>query len=72
MDDLLVVEEAQIVSLRDQLLIAWGKATPETKAWVKKAADAEKKLVEKQEIACKQTKAKNQALSFRKLVLSNS
>lgn len=47
MDDFLVAEKAQIISFRDQWLIARGKATPETKAQVKKAANADKKLVEK-------------------------
>lgn len=32
MDNLIVAQDAQITALRDQWLIAQGKATPETKA----------------------------------------
>ena len=73
MVDLLVAEEAQIVSLQDKWLIAWGKATPETKTWRKNAAKAEKKLVEKQNNAQDKakTKSQNQSLSIRKMALSN-
>ncbi len=42
------------------------------KTRVKKAADVEKKLVEKQDKAREQARAQNQSLSFRKLALSNS
>lgn len=74
MDDPLVAEEAQMISLQDQWLIARGKATPEVKARVKKAAEAEKKLVEKQNKTREQARAKsqNQSLSIRMLALSNS
>lgn len=46
----------------------------ETKGRVKKAVEAEKKLLEKQNKACKQAKAKNrnESLGTRKLALNNS
>ena len=59
MNDFLVVEEMQIVSLQDQWFITQNKATSEIKAWVKKAVKAEKKLVEKQNKVCEQAKAKS-------------
>ena len=59
MDNPLITKEAQIVALRNQWLIARGKANAETKARIKKAAAAEKKLIEKQEKAYKETASKN-------------
>lgn len=67
MDDPILAEEARMTELRDKWLIGRGKATPETKARMKKAAAAEKKMVEKQEKA----KAKNQTLEIRRLALIN-
>lgn len=67
MDDPILAEEAQMTELRDKLLIGQEKAIPETKALMKKAAAAEKKMVEKQEKA----KAKNQTLEIRQLALIN-
>lgn len=52
MDNLLVAKEAQIVFLRNQWLIARRKAILKTKTPVKKAANAEKKLIKKQNKAC--------------------
>lgn len=60
MDDSLIAEKAQMVSLRDQWLIVRGKATPEIKAWVKKTVEAEKKLLGKQNKAREQARAKCQ------------
>lgn len=71
-DDPLVVKEACITALRDHWFIAYSKLTLETKAWIKKAADGEKKLVEKQDKVCEKTRAKNQTIDIRRLVLSNS
>lgn len=48
MDNFLVVKEVQIVFLQDYWLITQSKATPKIKVYVKKAAEWEKKLVEKQ------------------------
>ena len=72
MDDPLVAKEARITALRDHWLIARGKPTPETKAQIKKAADAEKKLVEKLDKVRKKARAKNQTMDIRRLALSNS
>lgn len=72
MDDPLVAEKARITALRDHWLIACGKPTPKTKARIKKAADAEKKLVEKQDKVRKKARAKNQTMDIRRLALSNS
>lgn len=67
MDDPIMAEKVRMAKLRDKWLIGRGKATPETKARMKKAAAAEKKMVEKQEKA----KAKNQTLEIRQLALIN-
>ena len=72
MDNPLVAEEARITALRDQWLIARGKATPATKARMKKAADAEKRLAERQDKAHEKAKAKNQTKDIRRLAMSNS
>lgn len=68
MDDPAVAEEARMTELRDKWLIKRGKATPETKARMKKAAAVEKKLLEKQDKA----KAKNQGLNVKRLALTIS
>lgn len=39
---------------------------------MKKAADAEKKKVEKEDKACKKTRSKNQSLDIKRLALNNS
>lgn len=72
MDDPIIAQDAQMTALRDQWLTARGKATPETKARIKKAADAEKKKAEKEDKACKKTRSKNQFLDIRRLALNNS
>lgn len=72
MDDSLVAKEAHITVLRDHWLIPHGNPTPETKARIKKAADAKKKLVEKQDKVCKKARAKNQIMDIKRLALSNS
>ena len=73
MDDPVIKEEASITALRDQWLIERGKAGPATKAQVKKAATAEKKLIEKQEKLRqkKRAKSKDQDLQIKKLALGN-
>lgn len=43
LDHLVVAVTARIIELRDQRLIQQEKANAETKAWIKKAVDAEKK-----------------------------
>lgn len=65
MDDLSVAENARMTTLRGQWLINRGKATPETKAHMKKAANAEKKLLERQEKAREKARTKNQSLDIR-------
>ena len=72
MDDPIVAQNAQMTALRDQWLIARGKATPETKARMKKAADVEKKKAEKEDKAREKTRSKNQSLDIRRLALNNS
>lgn len=72
MDDSLVAKEVRITVLRDYSLILCGNPTPETKARIKKAADAKKKLVEKQDKICKKARAKNQIMDIKTLALSNS
>ena len=47
LDDPIVTKTAKITALRDQWLIQWGKANTETKIWIKKVVDAEKKKKEK-------------------------
>lgn len=59
MDDPLVAEKAHTIALRDKWLIKKGNPPPDTKARMKKAADAEKKLAEKQTKAQEKAKAKN-------------
>lgn len=71
-DDPLVVKEACITALRDHWFIACSKPTLETKARIKKVADAEKKLVEKQDKVYEKTRAKNQTIDIRRLALNNS
>lgn len=46
-DELIVAEAVKITAIKDQWLVQWGKATAETKACLKKAADIEKKEREK-------------------------
>ena len=73
MDDPAIAEEAGMIALRDQWLIEKGKAGPATKARVKKAATAEKKLIEQQEMLWQKNKAKSkdQGLQMKKLALGN-
>lgn len=68
----MAAKEAQIVALRDQWLVARGKAGPKTKARIKKVVAAEKKLLEKQEKARKKARSKNPSIGIRRLALSNS
>lgn len=72
MDNPLIAKEAQIVALRDQWLLSQSKANTETKARIKKAAVAKKKLIEKQDKARKKAKSKNQSIGMRRLALSNN
>lgn len=73
MDDLLVAKQAWAVELRDKQLIEKGKAPPDTKAQMKKAADAKRKLIEKQTKG--QEKAKNKGktsnMDMMRLALAN-
>ncbi|MCJ1348467.1 hypothetical protein MMC31_006699 [Peltigera leucophlebia] len=72
MDDPLVAEEAHAIALRDTWLIEKGNPPPETKARMRKAVDAEKKLVEKQTKAQEKAKAKNLGPSeMMKLAIAN-
>lgn len=72
MDDPLVAEEAQAIALRDKWLIKKGNPPLDTKARMKKAADAEKKLAEKQTKAQEKAKAKNLGPSeMMRLAISN-
>lgn len=71
MDNPKVAEAAYLTTLRDKWLIACGKPTPETKAWIKKAV-SKKKKVEKEHKAWEKAKGKNQAIDIRKLAISNS
>lgn len=48
MDILVVAKAAQIIALRDQWLIQWGKPNTGTKAQMKKAVNAKKKKKKKQ------------------------
>lgn len=72
-DDPAIEEEASMTALRDQWLIEKGKASPATKARVKKAATVEKKLIEQQEKLQQKerAKSKDQGLQIKKLVLEN-
>lgn len=47
MDDPLITEQVQAVELKDKWLVERGWAPPKTKAQIKKATDAEKKLANK-------------------------
>lgn len=72
MDNPLVVEEAQAVALRDKWLIKKGNPPPDTKARMKKAADAEKKLAEKLTKTQEKAKAKNLGpFEMMRLAISN-
>ena len=59
MDDPKVAEEARLITLRDKWLIARRKPTPETKARIKKAVEAEKKKAEKESKAREKAKGKS-------------
>lgn len=72
MDDPKVAEEARLITLRDEWLIARGKPTPETKARIKRAAEAEKKKAEKENKAREKAKGKSQAMDIRRLAIINS
>lgn len=67
MDDPAIAEAARITALRDQWLIQRGKANKDTKARMKKAAQAEKKEKERSDKA----REKNQQQSIRRLAISN-
>ena len=67
MDDPILAEKACMTVSRDKWLTKRGKVTPETKTQIKKATNAKKNMVEKQDKA----KAKNQTLEIRQLTLSN-
>lgn len=72
-DDPLVAEQAWAVELRDKQLIEKGKAPPDTKARMKKAADAERKLIEKQtkDQEKAKNKGKNSNMGMMRLALAN-
>lgn len=67
-----LAEEARLTTLKDEWLIACEKPTPETKARIKKAAEAEKKKAEKKSKAQEKVKKKNQAMDIRKLAINYS
>lgn len=67
LDNSVLVEEVCMTTLRDKQLTKQRKATPKTKTQMKKTANIEKKIVEKQDKA----KTKNQILEIKQLVLSN-
>lgn len=73
MDDPLIAEQVQAVELRDKWLVERGRAPPETKARMKKAADAEKKLANKQAKAQEnaKNKTKAQVLDLMRLATAN-
>ena len=71
-DDPKVAKKARLTALRDEWLIACGKPTPETKARMKKAAEAEKKKADKENKARKKAKRKSQAMDIRRLAINNS
>lgn len=71
-DDLIVVQNIQMTVFQDQWLIAWGKATPETKTQMKKVANAGKKKAEKEDKIYKKAWSQNQSLDIRRLALNNS
>lgn len=58
MDNLMVTEKAQAITMRDNWLIKKGNPPPDIKAQIKKAVDIKKKLVEKQVKAQKKSKQK--------------
>lgn len=68
MDDPVVAEAAKITAMRDQWLVQRGKATAETKARLKKAADAEKNEREK---ADKVKEKSQQQQDIRRLAIIN-
>lgn len=59
MDDPKVTEEAHVTTLKDEWLIIYGNLTPETKAWIKKIVEAEKKNFEKENKVCEKVKGKS-------------
>lgn len=72
-DNLLIAEQVQAVELRDKWLVERGRAPPETKVQMKKAADAKKKLADKQTKAQEnaKNKTKAQALDLMRLTTAN-
>ena len=72
MDNLKVAKEARLTTLRDKWLITCGKPTSETKAWMKKATEAEKKKAERENKAREKAKKKSQAIDIRRLAINNS
>ena len=71
MDDSLIAEQARAIELRDKWLIEKGKAQPETKARMKKVADAEENLIEKQAKAQEKAKSKTKNQPLMKLAIAN-
>ena len=59
MDDSKIAEKACLTILRDKWLITRGKSMPETKAWMKKAAEAEKKKAKKESKVWEKAKKKS-------------
>lgn len=68
LDDPVVAETAKITVLRDQWLIQQKKVNTETKAWIKKAVDVEKKEKNK---ADKAREKNQQQEDIKQLVITN-
>lgn len=72
-DNPLVAKQAWAVELRDKWLIEKSKTPPDTKAQMKKAANAERKLIEKQTKGQEKAtnKGKNSNMDMMRLALIN-
>lgn len=71
-EDPKIAKVACLTTLKDKWLIAHGKPMPETKAWIKKVVEAEKKKAKKEDKAWEKAKRNSQAMDIRRLAINNS